>query len=169
MAIFSLMFDTGLRIGEVEYLVIEHVDLSESTGDVEECKNDEDRSVVFEDAVKGDLRFWVQIRSQLNLPPDLESLFVSRHRGEFRRFTQWGIRQALERHCRDAGIEGFTPHALRHAYAGHTLRNGGSLGDIQAQLGHANIATTAIYLKMPDEGRHKRHAESSPRRHLGKI
>jgi len=86
----------------------------------------------------------------------------------FRADKEAAIRQALERHCREADVERFTPHTLRHAYAGHTLRNGGSLDDIQAQLGHADIATTAIYLKMPDEGRHARHAKSSPRKNLGK-
>ena len=38
LAIFSLMFDTGLRIGEVEYLVIEHVDLL--TALIRICKHD---------------------------------------------------------------------------------------------------------------------------------
>ncbi len=168
MVIFSLMFDSGLRIGEVEHLVIEDIDLRELDGQIDESKNNENRTIVFDDAVKSDLRFWLQVRNQLSLPPDLTSLFVSRHRGKFGRFTQSGIRRTLKKHCRLAGIVVFTPHALRHAYAGHTLRNGGNLGDIQVQLGHADIATTAIYLKMPDEGRHERHTKSSPRKNLGK-
>ncbi len=168
MTIFSLMFDTGLRVGEVESLEIADIDLRELEGQIEESKNDEDRSIVFSDKVRGDLRLWFRVREQLNLPADLTSLFVSRYRGEFRRFTQSGIRQALKKHCREAQVEVFTPHALRHAYAGHTLRNGGNLGDIQVQLGHADIATTAIYTQMPDEDRHARHIKSSPRKNLGK-
>lgn len=167
MTIFSLMFDTGLRIGEVEYLEIEDLDLNELIGQIQESKDNEERFIVFSDAVEGDLRLWLKVRGQLDLPSDLTTLFVSRYRGKFRRFTHWGIRQTLKKHCRWANIIAFTPHAFRHAYAGHTLRNGGNLGDIQIQLGHANISTTAIYTRMPDDDRHVRHTKSSPRKNLG--
>lgn len=48
-----------------------------------------------------------------------------------------------------AGGADFTPmrfHDLRHYYAVHYLQDGGSIYDLQQQLGHRSIRTTEIYL-----------------------
>lgn len=52
-----------------------------------------------------------------------------------------------------AGTAG-TGHALRHSMAAHVLRSGrGDVRDIQQVLGHASLATTAIYLPHSDVDR----------------
>lgn len=52
-----------------------------------------------------------------------------------------------------AGVAG-TGHALRHSMAAHVLRSGrGDVRDIQQVLGHASLATTAIYLPHSDVDR----------------
>lgn len=52
----------------------------------------------------------------------------------------------LRRYGRAIGVEGLTVHTLRHTAAKLRRQSGASLEDVQAVLGHSNIATTARYL-----------------------
>jgi integrase/recombinase XerD len=46
-----------------------------------------------------------------------------------------------------AGIDApVSPHWLRHAHARYAIDRGATLPEVQATLGHANIATTSGYL-----------------------
>jgi integrase len=55
-----------------------------------------------------------------------------------------------------AHLRGFTSRWLRHSHAIAAIRAGVDLVSIQRQLGHENLATTAIYLRFAglDEGRY---------------
>ena len=52
-----------------------------------------------------------------------------------------------------AGRDGITFHSLRHSHATHFLEGGGAVSDLQAQLGHANLATTQRYAAVINERR----------------
>lgn len=52
---------------------------------------------------------------------------------------------AMRSACRRAGVEGITPHHLRHAWATHARNNGARVEDIQVILGHKDIRTTLRY------------------------
>jgi integrase len=45
-----------------------------------------------------------------------------------------------------AGLEGITPHHLRHAWATHAHREGACMRDLQEILGHRDPKTTAKYI-----------------------
>ena len=165
LCIFGLLLDTGLRIGELASLTVDDVDLDNNEIFIDEqfTKSSASRIVVFTDKAKYYLACWLEYRSMLEfrLPPELNALFVSYWRGEWRTFTEDGIRQAKDAWLKRAGLSRFRVHDLRHAFAIYKLRNGGDLQDISDQLGHVNIATTAIYLKADGSGRRKRHEDTS--------
>ena len=48
-------------------------------------------------------------------------------------------------------IEGFHVHRTRHTYAMDWLAHRGSLATLQELLGHADLATTAIYAKVTQD------------------
>lgn len=62
------------------------------------------------------------------------------------------VRAYLRRLVEKAGIDKqVTPHKLRHTYATRLLESGAELVDIQALLGHVNLATTQIYTHVSDD------------------
>jgi integrase/recombinase XerD len=78
---------------------------------------------------------------------DRERALFLNHRGE--KLTRQGLWLIIKGYARQVGlITQVTPHTLRHSFAVHRLRQGSSLEDVQALLGHANLSTTQIYAQM---------------------
>jgi site-specific recombinase XerD len=65
-----------------------------------------------------------------------------------RPWSSANVRVEFRRLAAQAGVRRrFAPHQLRHAHAVELAREGVALNVIQRQLGHANLATTSIYLQ----------------------
>ena len=63
-------------------------------------------------------------------------------------FTQ--ITKSYQKVLKDANIEGCDFHTLRHTYATHFIRRGGSVAVLREILGHEDINTTMIYVTLDD-------------------
>ncbi|MBI3539806.1 MAG: tyrosine-type recombinase/integrase, partial [Candidatus Eisenbacteria bacterium] len=71
------------------------------------------------------------------------TVFLNARGGPLSRMGYWKI---LHGHARAAGLASAVhPHALRHSFATHLLIGGADLRVVQELLGHASVATTAIY------------------------
>ena len=80
-----------------------------------------------------------------------------------RRLDPSTVRRVLTRRLRALGLERFSPHALRHAYATDMLEGGGDLRSIQDLLGHASLETTEIYTHLGLPHLRDAHARAHPR------
>ena len=65
-----------------------------------------------------------------------------------------------------AGLEGVTPHVLRHSCATHLLEHGAPLKFVQEFLGHESLATTQIYLTVSASWMKERYAAAHPRANI---
>lgn len=162
LAIFSLMLDAGLRVGEVTRLKLNDVDLNKRLVILRDTKTRSDGVSILGLEVVKYLAAWKKTRDYLALSPDLDSLFVRFVRGEWGALGTAGIGQTLTRLCLEVGLGRITPHQLRHACAVFSLQGGANLIDVQKQLRHKTPQMTLRYLMMNDEGREARHLEYSP-------
>lgn len=76
--------------------------------------------------------------------------------------TLWGVKRAIIRCMRRAGVTRGSCHALRHTFAKHYLVRGGDLFSLQAILGHQDIKSTRIYVELARSDVARQHAQFSP-------
>lgn len=59
------------------------------------------------------------------------------------------VQRAVRAAAQACGLDGITPHTLRHAYVTHALKSGANVRDVQAAVGHRHLDTTMLYA-VPD-------------------
>jgi integrase/recombinase XerD len=70
------------------------------------------------------------------------AVFLNARGGRLTRQGAWGVLKAA---ADRAGLDGVSPHTLRHSYATHLLDGGADVRVVQELLGHASVTTTQIY------------------------
>lgn len=142
IAIFELMVGAGLRIGEVESLLVSDIDLSERKGAVtiRQGKGSKYRQI----PLNKDIRKALQ--EYLNERPDFgESLFASQKK---RGLSSHAIWQVIRKYGDQANLNDLTPHQLRHTFGTMLVRKHHvDIVTTAALMGHDSIQTTAIYTK----------------------
>jgi integrase/recombinase XerD len=155
-AIIALMYDTGLRVGELVALDVGHLRDDRTTvylpGDLQkDYPTDEspgNARLGLADDTTRILSAYLSSRWK-----DTQALFPSRSSD---RISTEGVRNMLKRVAEEAGVEPFladggrgspeqvTPHALRHgvAFRMMNVEDGNSLYDVRTRLRHQSLATT---------------------------
>jgi integrase len=142
-----LAIHTGMRRGELLSLRWANVDLARGLIHVmnshrEQTKSGHSRSIPINQIAREEL---VSLHQQSD---DTEYVFVNRQTGEPRTDVKTGFRSA----CRDAGVNDFRFHDLRHTAATRLGDAGVDARRIMAILGHRCIQTSARYTHATDEG-----------------
>jgi integrase/recombinase XerC len=149
LALFELLYATGLRVSEAAGLDLEDVDFASRLVRVT-GKGRKERIVPFGEPAEAALSDYLPSRAAvLAAHPDArdaelgEPLFVNARGG---RLTTRSMARLLKRRLRAAGLPAnLSPHALRHTFATHLLQAGADLRAIQELLGHASLSTTQKY------------------------
>jgi site-specific recombinase XerD len=117
MALIRTFLDTGARLGEVAGLRLDDVDLDQQTLLLMQTKGRTPRVVGIGNKTARALDRYVRTRRSHPFA-GLDALWLT-GRGEA---TPSGLRQAVRRRARDAGIEHLHPHQFRHFFADSYLR-----------------------------------------------
>jgi len=157
LAILELMYAAGLRVTEL--IALRHSDLDLRNGLIT-CfgKGRKERIVPFGRSAALRIEHYVATKSSRSTTSN-SHLFLNQQTPLTRQFlwtliTEYGIA---------AGIDPISPHTLRHTFATHLLQHGAELKHVQALLGHADIATTAIYTHLNDTHLRRSYNHHHPR------
>ena len=140
--IIATFYATGLRCNELRNLKVHDIDSQRMLIHVREAKGGIPRDIPLTPRLRERLKIYWRWRR----PTDW--LFPSKMRPD-QPMERKTIRMACNLAGRRAGIgRPVTPHVFRHSCATHMLEAGADLRTIQVLLGHADIQTTALYLRV---------------------
>jgi integrase/recombinase XerD len=140
-ALFYLLWQSGMRLGEVEELRLEDLDLAGRKLIVRQSKGLKDRTVFMTDAAVHAVRDYLDMRG----PGPTDHIFLYRNQPLCKDLARSRIRAAGER----TGVKAH-PHRLRHTAATQLLNAGCRITSIQKFLGHKDIGSTMTYARVHD-------------------
>lgn len=147
-AMLHLCFAAGLRVAELVGLRLENLALQGGPSIMVMGKGRRERSLPLWKETARDVRAWLAVRGNVQTP----ELFVNA-RGDT--MTRAGFEYILEKHARTAALKcpslvgrTLSPHLLRHSCAVLMLQATRDIRKVALWLGHADIRTTEVYLRM---------------------
>lgn len=145
-AIFSLIYGSGLRVGEVARLKISDIDSDAMRVRVDKAKHNTNRYTILSECSLHLLRDYFKM--YFTLPYSKESwLFLGQNKIDHIHVktiknTFIKVRNRINLDSR------ISAHTLRHCFATHSIEDGIDPIHIQHMLGHKRLSTTSIYLHM---------------------
>ena len=160
LAIFELIYSSGLRLAELVSIDLEDIDLAQQqlivTG-----KGEKTRYLPVGSKAVAAVQKWLRLRGDFTRNANQQALFLSK-RGK--RISARNVQSRLNQLVKRRGLgQKLSPHTLRHSFATHMLESSSDLRAVQELLGHANIATTQIYTHLDFQHLAKVYDEAHPR------
>lgn len=139
----TLMYSSGLRIGEVCRLRYEDVDRKNMRLHIARCKNRSDRFAILSKAALDLLtRYWFECDRPMGY-------LFPKQRGEDRPIDTFFLSRHIHAHEDRLGWERrLTCHSFRHAFGTHLYENGTDLLTIKELMGHKSLLSTTIYVHL---------------------
>lgn len=142
VAIFELIYSSGLRLAELVSINLDDIDLAEQSL-VVTGKGNKTRYLPVGSKAVSALQRWLKLRPRYCRDEQQKALFLSK---QGKRISARNVQSRLKNLIqRQALGQPLSPHVLRHSFATHLLESSSDLRAVQELLGHANIATTQVY------------------------
>lgn len=157
LALFELLYSSGIRVSELTALKLGHLDFSNRTVRVR-GKGGKERIVPFNRRAAEALHTYLPLRENMSRGQVLFLNYAGKPLGPR------GVRTILNVLAREAGLnKPVSPHTFRHSYATHLLGGGAELRTVQEALGHASLSTTQIYTHVNWENMKTVYMDTHPR------
>jgi integrase/recombinase XerC len=156
-ALFAVFAGAGVRIAEAIGMTIGSVEAAERSPRLRVLgKGNKPRVVpVGPEVVETIGVYLTSRRERVGRHSPTDPLFLRKVRGEHVPFNRQAMDALVLGWYRRAGVTpppGSLAHALRHTYATLLVDAGASLPEVQRLLGHADLSTTQVYLKVAGRG-----------------
>ena len=147
-AMMHLCFGAGLRVSELVGVLTENLSLRHGATVMVQGKGRKERCLPLWKDTARDLRAWLSVRGLVRVP----ELFVN---AQGDAMTRAGFEYILDKHVRKAAEtctslrdQSVSPHQLRHSCAVIMLQATHDIRKVALWLGHTDIRTTEVYLRM---------------------
>lgn len=149
--VLTLIYSAGLRGQEVINLEIADVDFERMTIHIRQTKYKKDRIVPLSPTMAIGLKKYIKAENPYRW------LFNGKQPGS--KYSIRGLSWVMRENLKKTSItKQVNLHSLRHSYATHLLEEGLNIITLKELLGHAEIATTMIYLHVAQCERIKPHS-----------
>jgi len=138
-AAFYLLWHGGLRLGEVEDLFLEDLDLPGRRLTVQQGKGRKDRTVYLTDTAVQAVEEYLTVRGM----GPTDHVFLYHNQPVCKDLIRDRIKAAGKR----VGVK-VSPHCLRHTYATQLINAGCRVTSIQKLLGHRRLNSTMLYARV---------------------
>lgn len=143
----ELLYGCALRLSESLALDVADLDLDRHVVLIRDGKGGKDRLMPLPRGAWGAVQDYLTVRRELLRGPDHGALLVTR---TGIRLPERAVRRWFQGLNRGRGPDAphLHPHLFRHSIAVHLLRGGADIRHVQQFLGHTNVETTKVYLRM---------------------
>lgn len=159
-AMLELLYATGIRVTELISLKLADVNISL---EYIQCFNGTKTRIIplGSKAITALKKYLKEARAAMIKNKKEDILFVNCSGNPMTRQGFWKI---IKFYAQKAHIkEDITPHMLRHSFAVHLIENGADLQSVQQMLGHSDISTTQIYVRIHKGKLKDVYAKAHPR------
>ena len=172
-ALFAVFAGAGVRIGEAIAMTMSTVEAAERSPRLRVLgKGNKPRVIpVGPEVITTIDDYLATRRERVGNPSPTDPLFVRRVQGGYVAFNRQAMDGLVSGWYRRAAVTpppGSLAHALRHTYATLLVDAGASLPEVQRLLGHADLSTTQVYLKVAGRGLEEAALSNPSRALLGR-
>jgi len=170
----SLLWDSGLRLGELLSLNIDSVNTVTMSGRVKTYKRkDHVRTFRWDYTTNELIKSWLYVREMI-MRRDGErgdALFISlATNGSCARMHRHILQKQMREACaRLSFTRVISPHSLRHGCLTNLLHDGLNIRQVQEIAGHAKVTTTQIYTHIDDKDLERAYREVQKVRRAVKL